>query len=105
VDAVLDHYVSLGMDRDPYWCRPWPAAIALAHTLLQRPELVAGVAVAGGLEFAGRSLLPSLQSRQRSTQRRVATSTTAATAAAAAAARAVTCCHLAPPPMRRQARG
>lgn len=42
VDAVLDHYITLGLDRDPYWCRAWPSAICLAQQLLQRPELVAG---------------------------------------------------------------
>ena len=28
------------LDRDPYWCRPWPSALALAKLLLNRPDLV-----------------------------------------------------------------
>ena len=37
------------MDADPYWTRAWPSAIALAATLLRRPELVrAGVMGSGG---------------------------------------------------------
>lgn len=43
-------------DKDPYWARPWPSAVALATALLQRPELVAGKTVAelgAGLGLAG----------------------------------------------------
>jgi predicted nicotinamide N-methyase len=43
-------------DRDPYWARPWPSAVALAAALLERPELVAGKTVAdlgAGLGLAG----------------------------------------------------
>lgn len=43
-------------ERDPYWCRPWPAAVALAEWLQQRPELVRGKRVAdlgAGLGIAG----------------------------------------------------
>ena len=43
-------------DKDPYWARPWPSAVALAAALLQRPELVAGKTVAelgAGLGLAG----------------------------------------------------
>lgn len=43
-------------DRDPYWCRPWPAAVALAKQLLLRPELVRGrrvCEVGAGLGIAG----------------------------------------------------
>jgi hypothetical protein len=45
-DAVLDRYIEAGIDGDPYWTRVWPSAIALAHELLRRPELVAGLRVA-----------------------------------------------------------
>lgn len=30
------------MDRDPYWSRPWPSAVALAKLILQQPSIVAG---------------------------------------------------------------
>lgn len=30
------------LERDPYWSRPWPSAIALARRILQQPTLVAG---------------------------------------------------------------
>ena len=43
-------------EKDPYWARPWPSAVALAALLLQRPELVAGKRVAelgAGLGLAG----------------------------------------------------
>ncbi|DBA88783.1 TPA: hypothetical protein ACH3X1_004199 [Trebouxia sp. C0004] len=43
-------------DRDPYWCRPWPSAIALAQLILQQPELVKGKRVCDigcGLGLAG----------------------------------------------------
>ncbi|GIL85982.1 hypothetical protein Vretimale_9023 [Volvox reticuliferus] len=57
VDAVMDMYIEKGLlDSDPYWTRAWPSAIALAATLMQRPELVAGKVVAdlgAGLGLAG----------------------------------------------------
>ncbi|GIL61774.1 hypothetical protein Vafri_16165 [Volvox africanus] len=57
VDAVMDMYLEKGLlDSDPYWTRAWPSAIALAATLMQRPELVAGKVVAdlgAGLGLAG----------------------------------------------------
>lgn len=43
-------------DSDPYWTRVWPSAVALAHQLLKRPELVRGATVAdlgSGLGVAG----------------------------------------------------
>ena len=43
-------------DRDPYWCRLWPSAIALAQLILQQPELVRGKRVCDigcGLGLAG----------------------------------------------------
>lgn len=43
-------------DRDPYWCRPWPSAIALAQLILQNPDLVRGKRVCDigcGLGLAG----------------------------------------------------
>ena len=43
-------------DRDPYWCRVWPSALALAELILQNPELVAGKSVCdvgAGLGLAG----------------------------------------------------
>lgn len=46
------------LDRDPYWSRPWPSAVALATQLLLRPALVAGrrvVEVGAGLGVAGLS--------------------------------------------------
>ncbi len=30
------------MDRDPYWSRPWPSAVALAKLILQQPSIVSG---------------------------------------------------------------
>ncbi len=30
------------MDRDPYWSRPWPSAVALAKLVLQQPSIVRG---------------------------------------------------------------
>ena len=27
-------------DRDPYWCRAWPSALALAQLLCQKPALI-----------------------------------------------------------------
>ncbi|KAF8060503.1 Mettl20 [Scenedesmus sp. PABB004] len=56
VDAVLDYFIAEGVDGDPYWCRVWPSAIALASQLLARPALVAGKRVAdlgAGLGVAG----------------------------------------------------
>ena len=43
-------------DRDPYWARPWPAALALAQLVLQQPHLVKGKRVCDfgcGLGLAG----------------------------------------------------
>lgn len=43
-------------DRDPYWCRLWPSAVALAQLVLQQPELVRGKRVCdigSGLGLAG----------------------------------------------------
>lgn len=43
-------------DRDPYWCRLWPSAVALAQFILQQPELVKGKRVCDigcGLGLAG----------------------------------------------------
>ena len=43
-------------DRDPYWARPWPAALALAQLVLQQPDLVKGKRVCDfgcGLGLAG----------------------------------------------------
>ena len=57
VDGVIDAYIAAGaVDCDPYWTRVWPSAVALAHQLLARPELVAGARVAdlgAGLGVAG----------------------------------------------------
>lgn len=57
IDAVLDMYIARNQgDRDPYWCRPWPSAIALAQLILQQPELVKGKRVCDigcGLGLAG----------------------------------------------------
>jgi hypothetical protein len=44
------------LDSDPYWTRAWPSAIALATTILSRPDLVRGKRVAdlgAGLGVAG----------------------------------------------------
>eukprot|EP00887_Chlorella_sp_A99_P002425 scaffold10.g2425.t1 len=55
--SVMEMYIGAGQaDRDPYWCEPWPSALALAEELLRRPELVAGRRVAElgcGLGLAG----------------------------------------------------
>lgn len=43
-------------NRDPYWCRVWPSAVALAQLILQNPKLVAGKSVCdigSGLGLAG----------------------------------------------------
>ena len=43
-------------NRDPYWCRVWPSALALAQLILQHPKLVAGKSVCdigSGLGLAG----------------------------------------------------
>lgn len=43
-------------DRDPYWCRLWPSAVALAQLILQQPGLVKGKRVCDigcGLGLAG----------------------------------------------------
>ncbi|CAG9464209.1 unnamed protein product [Pedinophyceae sp. YPF-701] len=57
VDATMDLYIDQEReDRDPYWARPWPSAVALASVILQRPELVAGKRVLDlgcGLGVAG----------------------------------------------------
>eukprot|EP00850_Spirogloea_muscicola_P006066 SM000028S10160 [mRNA] locus=s28:699027:702642:+ [translate_table: standard] len=57
VDEVIEMYIRQGrMDRDPYWCRLWPSAIALAEEILLHPELVAGRKVCdlgAGLGLAG----------------------------------------------------
>ena len=54
---VLDHYIRRGHnDADPYWCRPWPSAIALAARLAAEPQLVAGrrvIELGCGLGLAG----------------------------------------------------
>lgn len=39
----MEMYIQAGQaDRDPYWCEPWPSAIAMSEQLLRRPELVRG---------------------------------------------------------------
>ncbi len=53
------------MDADPYWTRAWPSAIALAATLLRRPELVRGrgrwgLVGVGGVGGLARGEYPSL---------------------------------------------
>lgn len=57
VDAVIEMYIKQGrLDRDPYWCRLWPSAIALAEEIFARPQLVAGRRVCdlgAGLGLAG----------------------------------------------------
>ncbi|KAI3431488.1 hypothetical protein D9Q98_004539 [Chlorella vulgaris] len=59
IDAVMEMYIDMGQpDRDPYWCEPWPSALAMAEELLQRPDLVAGKRVCElgcGLGLAGLS--------------------------------------------------
>ena len=53
----MEMYIAAGhCDRDPYWCEPWPSALAMAEQLLQRRELVAGRSVCElgcGLGLAG----------------------------------------------------
>ncbi|KAL4440324.1 hypothetical protein ABPG75_003325 [Micractinium tetrahymenae] len=53
----MELYISAGQnDRDPYWCEPWPSALAMSAELLQRPQLVAGKRVCElgcGLGLAG----------------------------------------------------
>lgn len=59
-----------GTDGDPYWTRVWPSAVALAHQLLKRPELVRGCSVAdlgAGLGVAG--LAAALAGAGQSTNR------------------------------------
>ena len=55
--AVMEMYIAADMpDRDPYWCEPWPSAVAMSAELLQRPQLVAGKRVCElgcGLGLAG----------------------------------------------------
>eukprot|EP00271_Cylindrocystis_brebissonii_P008162 TRINITY_DN22176_c0_g1_i1.p1 TRINITY_DN22176_c0_g1~~TRINITY_DN22176_c0_g1_i1.p1 ORF type:complete len:604 (-),score=73.00 TRINITY_DN22176_c0_g1_i1:253-2064(-) len=42
-DEVIDMYIKQDrLDRDPYWSRLWPSAIALAEEILDNPALVAG---------------------------------------------------------------
>lgn len=57
IDAVMELYIRAGQnDRDPYWCEPWPSALAMSAELLRRPELVAGKRVCElgcGLGLAG----------------------------------------------------
>eukprot|EP00897_Mesotaenium_endlicherianum_P001607 jgi/Mesen1/1474/ME000132S00419 len=57
VDEVIEMYIMQDrLDRDPYWCRLWPSAIALAQEILAHPELVAGRRVCdlgAGLGLAG----------------------------------------------------
>ena len=53
----MEMYIAADMpDRDPYWCEPWPSAVAMSAELLQRPDLVAGKRVCElgcGLGLAG----------------------------------------------------
>jgi predicted nicotinamide N-methyase len=53
----MEMYIAADMpDRDPYWCEPWPSAVAMSAELLQRPQLVAGKRVCElgcGLGLAG----------------------------------------------------
>jgi len=38
----MEMYIAAGQaDRDPYWCEPWPSALAMSAELLGRPHLVA----------------------------------------------------------------
>src|SRR5689334_12812754 len=57
VPAVVEMYLASGQwGRDPYWCEPWPSALAMAEQLLTRPGLVAGervTEVGCGLGLAG----------------------------------------------------
>ena len=54
---VFDVYIARGEDdADPYWCRPWPSALALAQLLTAQPELVRGrrvLELGCGLGLAG----------------------------------------------------
>ncbi|GAQ82034.1 hypothetical protein KFL_000980210 [Klebsormidium nitens] len=46
MDQVLDMYIEQDrLDRDPYWCRLWPSALALVEEITTRPELVKGRSV------------------------------------------------------------
>ncbi|KAJ7541792.1 hypothetical protein O6H91_10G077100 [Diphasiastrum complanatum] len=46
VDEVLEMYISEDrLDGDPYWCRVWPSAIALAEEILNHPQTVKGLRV------------------------------------------------------------
>lgn len=43
VDEVIDMYIKQNrLDRDPYWARLWPSAIAMSEEILANPGLVAG---------------------------------------------------------------
>ena len=57
VDSVIDMYICENReDRDPYWSRPWPSAVALATVIARRPDLVKGKRVLDlgcGLGVAG----------------------------------------------------
>eukprot|EP00899_Mesostigma_viride_P013881 jgi/Mesvir1/22494/Mv18529-RA.1 len=62
IDAVLDMYIAKAeadpsyLERDPYWCRPWPSSLVLARHIMLHPELVRGKSVADfgcGLGIAG----------------------------------------------------
>lgn len=65
-DAVMDFYIDAERwERDPYWCRCWPSALALGRLFTKRPELAqslrvceigAGLGIAGiAAAFAGAS--------------------------------------------------
>ncbi|MCO5548610.1 hypothetical protein L7F22_002070 [Adiantum nelumboides] len=46
VDKVLDMYIKQGrLDGDPYWCRIWPSAIALAEEMLKNTQVVENLRV------------------------------------------------------------
>ena len=66
-------------DRDPYWCRAWPSALALAQLLCQKPaltqnqsvcEIGAGLGIASmAAALAGElpaKQIPSVQGKQHS---------------------------------------
>eukprot|EP00898_Chlorokybus_atmophyticus_P000058 jgi/Chlat1/1052/Chrsp110S00057 len=57
VEDVLDLYMSQGtFSGDPYWCTPWPSAVALAERVLEAPDLVRGRTVCdlgAGLGLSG----------------------------------------------------
>ncbi|KAI5083226.1 hypothetical protein GOP47_0002969 [Adiantum capillus-veneris] len=61
VDNILDMYINQGrLDGDPYWCRIWPSAIALAEEMLKNTRFVANLRVCdlgSGLGLAGVSAL------------------------------------------------